>query len=67
MVKILKIVYALIILVSLILVVTSHSFVPCVTNDDCTDDPCIDPKKPQCYMEMCHCMPLSENKNPFHF
>ncbi|AES90885.1 putative Late nodulin [Medicago truncatula] len=52
----LKIVYALMILVSLILVVTSHSFLPCVTKDDCAYDECISPRKPTCYLETCHCL-----------
>ncbi|CAL5182993.1 unnamed protein product [Lathyrus oleraceus] len=57
MTEILKIIYALTIWISLILVVTSHSLLPCVTNEDCKDDICLYPLKPFCYLDTCHCAP----------
>ncbi|KEH16166.1 Nodule Cysteine-Rich (NCR) secreted peptide, partial [Medicago truncatula] len=55
MAAILKISYVLLILVSLIIVATSHSFLPCQTKDDCVFDDCKFPKNPVCYLEACHC------------
>ncbi|AES66352.1 Nodule Cysteine-Rich (NCR) secreted peptide [Medicago truncatula] len=55
---IIKIVYAFVIFISLILIVTSnvHSLLPCGTDDDCANDPCIHPEYPHCHMEQCHCV-----------
>ncbi|CAJ2660122.1 unnamed protein product [Trifolium pratense] len=64
MAKILKIVYALIILVSLILLVNSHNTLRhCETNKDCaSDDVCPeDLKRSMCLWKECYCFPQHDN------
>ncbi|KEH38937.1 putative Late nodulin [Medicago truncatula] len=54
MAEIQKIVYAFIIMISVIL--GQHSLIPCKTNMDCAKDVCLNYKFPTCVGKKCYCL-----------